>query len=384
MEPVMLNLSIQSSSAQSNAVRSKGIALSLLALGAFLSGCASSNPVSPVSPTQPTPPATFSVASIVPASGATEVATSATIQIKFSSAADSSTVNSTNIQVAGAQAVSGALAYDANTDTATFTPSAALEQNSTFTVTVSGVTSSAGTALAGPFSSKFTTAAAPAGTMQYQATLENGVSNYGQVSVDTSGNTTIELAGAEANTKFTFGFCPMSTAGSSSTPGCISLGTITTDASGNSSATMMFPEAGSWAGDFEVAAGDSTGYETNVTGTDAAQVYMSTLQPKNTVDQGEFSSKNTQAPLASGTVTYAKGTITFVLNGTAPNAPFSAVEGDDELGDSNSYAVAGGTSDANGDLTFSGPQDGSDGDIFGVIPGNGDNGFVGGFSVPSQ
>ncbi|ACL41861.1 conserved hypothetical protein [Pseudarthrobacter chlorophenolicus A6] len=58
-------------------------------------------------------------------------------------------------------AVAGAVAYDPATNTARFTPAAALAYNTTFTATVSGATNSAGQGMAGPFSWTFSTSAAP-------------------------------------------------------------------------------------------------------------------------------------------------------------------------------------------------------------------------------
>lgn len=390
--------------------RSIPFALPFAVLIAFVAGCGSGNQASTTTPTQPSQPATpaaFAVASITPANGTSQVALTSTIQITFNSAADASTVNTTNIQVTDPKPVSGTVAYDANTDTATFTPSAALPQDSTFTVTVTGVSSSAGTAMSAPFTSNFATVSttsspSPGGgtpgsgsaggtaTLQYEATLE-GATNGGQVSVDTAGNVLVQLSGAVASTKMTVEFCPINN--SQNPPTCMTLGTVTTDSNGDGSFKTMFPKTGSWAGDFKLLSSTATvnspTYETDIQSKqyDNGQIYMSTLEPMQTVDQGEFAIKGSQAPLTSGTVTWSNGSsttgsITYALTGTTPNEVFDAVEEDDQIGDSNSYDIGGGTSDANGNLTFTAPQDGSGGDIFTVGPSNGDNGFVGGFSVP--
>jgi hypothetical protein len=365
--------------------------LSLATLVAFLSGCGTSTPVAPTSPSTPASTTPFSVASITPAPGTSGVALNSTIQITFSAAANASTVNSTSIQVTDPNAVAGTVAYNASTNVATFTPATALPQDSTFTVTVSGVTSASGIAMSSAFTSKFATVTqtttTPPPTFQYQATLEgNGSGNYGQVSVDAAGNTTVQLTGAAASMKFTVEFCPMGVGASKSPTPCMTLNTVTTDASGNASATTMFPQPGSWAGDFLLNSNSGpVSYETNIEpqGVVSGQVYMSTLQPQSTVDQGAFANPNPQLPLTSGTVTYANGSITFMLAGTSPNTLLEGAEMDDVWGDSNGESVGSGTSDSNGNLTFSGAQDGSYGDLFGVSPGYGnDNGFLGGFSVP--
>ncbi len=174
----------------------------------LLSGCGSgSHQPLPGNPSGPSNPPTgssgsastaFSVSSITPAPGTTGVALNTPIKIVFSSAADASTVNTTNIQVMDPKAVSGAVAYDASTSTATFTPSSALVANSTYTVRVSGVTSSTGTGLASPFTSNFSTSAASSsggstgGSAQFTVlhTFENtdGANPNAALIEDASGN----------------------------------------------------------------------------------------------------------------------------------------------------------------------------------------------------
>jgi hypothetical protein len=235
----------------------------------------------------------------------------------------------------------------------------------------------------------------PVPAIQYLGTLENGTSNYGLVSVDTAGSTTVQLSGAVANVQFTVEFCPAYNAGSNQ-PTCLSLGTLTTDDKGDGSATTMFPQAGSWAGDFQltsshvVSPGTTAGYSTGVVGNDAAQVYMSALQPMTTVDQGEFNSSGSkQAPLTSGIVTYAGGSLDFVLAGAPADTAFSSSENALGLGSSDSYMLynsqnqANFSSDSNGNAVFSVLQDGTFGDLFEVSPSSGD-GYLGGFSVPKQ
>jgi Bacterial Ig-like domain len=141
-------------------------ASSFLLVFALLTSCGDGSRITPVSSagsTSSTPSGSFLVSAISPASGSTQVALSATIQITFSSAADASTVNAANIRVTAPNAVVGALAYNASTDTATFTPSAALVANSTYTVTISGVTSSTGVVMASTFTAEFATVASSSG-----------------------------------------------------------------------------------------------------------------------------------------------------------------------------------------------------------------------------
>jgi hypothetical protein len=111
------------------------------------------------------PPA---VASVTPANNATSVSTGTTVTVQFNEALDPTTVNSSTIQLLNSSGgvVAAAVSYNSSTDTATLTPSAALANNSTYTILVHGGTSgaviqdSAGTPLAANFSSSFTTAAA--------------------------------------------------------------------------------------------------------------------------------------------------------------------------------------------------------------------------------
>jgi methionine-rich copper-binding protein CopC len=76
-----------------------------------------------------------------PANGATGVSTSAVVSITFSEAVEASTVNATTITMrvtSSGTAVPGTVSYNPTTHVATFTPSSALAQNTSYTVTVSG------------------------------------------------------------------------------------------------------------------------------------------------------------------------------------------------------------------------------------------------------
>jgi hypothetical protein len=70
-----------------------------LAFALITAGCGNSRSTTGTGSSDPTGSSTsFSVSAITPSSGATQVATTGTIQITFSSAADASTVNATNIR----------------------------------------------------------------------------------------------------------------------------------------------------------------------------------------------------------------------------------------------------------------------------------------------
>src|SRR5580698_2249534 len=127
---------------------------------AFAIGCNGGSHPTTVNPTSPSSGGTsVSVSTVQPASGATGVATNAAIQITFSSAVDTATVDSADIVVTNASstAIAGTVSYNSSNDTATFTPKAALATDTKYTVTVTGVTGSGGGAMASSFTSTFTT-----------------------------------------------------------------------------------------------------------------------------------------------------------------------------------------------------------------------------------
>ncbi|MDQ1461748.1 MAG: hypothetical protein QOI08_3232, partial [Actinomycetota bacterium] len=93
------------------------------------------------------------VTSVTPASGATNVAVNSTISLAFSEAVTGQTIVVTD---PAANAVAGASAFNAATNTATFTPSAPWNSNMTYSVAVSGGTNAAGATML-PITSSFTT-----------------------------------------------------------------------------------------------------------------------------------------------------------------------------------------------------------------------------------
>lgn len=94
-----------------------------------------------------------------PAAGATNVAVSTPVSATFSESVQQSTIVMT---VTGASAVAGALAYNATTRMATFTPSAALTATTTYTVNLGGAKDTAGNQM-DPISWTFTTGSATGG-----------------------------------------------------------------------------------------------------------------------------------------------------------------------------------------------------------------------------
>jgi Bacterial Ig-like domain len=106
------------------------------------------------------------VLSVSPVSGATSVAVTAPVNITFSEAMDAATItaagNVTIKTTATLTNVTGTVTYNAATNVATFTPTGSLAFGTGYTLTVTtGVKDLAGNAMASPFTSTFTTAAAP-------------------------------------------------------------------------------------------------------------------------------------------------------------------------------------------------------------------------------
>jgi hypothetical protein len=98
-----------------------------------------------------------------PSAGATAVTTSTDVRATFSIAMDQTTVNASNVTLAGPSGtVPATVSYTAATRTAILTPSAPLAASTTYTATVSAaVKASTGAALPSPLSWSFTTSACP-------------------------------------------------------------------------------------------------------------------------------------------------------------------------------------------------------------------------------
>jgi hypothetical protein len=88
-------------------------------------------------PVDTTPP---TVSSVNPASGAAGVAITTAVTATFSEAVNANTINTNTIQLRNPSnaLIPATVTYDANTHTATLTPSAALAFGTTYTTTVVG------------------------------------------------------------------------------------------------------------------------------------------------------------------------------------------------------------------------------------------------------
>jgi len=255
-------------------------------------------------------------------------------------------------------------------------------------VKVSNVTDAAGVAMAAPFTWSFSTACNGGGgaTTQYMAPLFSGTppTISGQVTLDTVGNTTIKLNGAKNNSTYTVQFClAVDIAGANTDPGCFKVTTLSTDSSGNANSTVLFPKPGNWAGDFDLT--DSSGniaYMTYLSDTNTNQTYMGRLLPETMTNGGVVTSRTSQAPLTSGTVSFANGSLKVTVTGASPNTTYSVIEsGTRFINSSGTYFLDSFTTDAAGNGTLSTALDGIGGDMFTILPPT-DAGYIGGFTIP--
>jgi methionine-rich copper-binding protein CopC len=95
------------------------------------------------------------VTAVTPSAGATGVATNTTITATFNEAITSSTLVFT-LTPAGGSPVTATLSYNSTTNTATWTPSSALQAGVVYTATISGATDASGDVMASAFSWTFT------------------------------------------------------------------------------------------------------------------------------------------------------------------------------------------------------------------------------------
>jgi hypothetical protein len=101
-------------------------------------------------------PVTPAVISVIPVIGARNVSTNTTIQAIFSEAMDPTTITTATFSLSGN--VTGTVAYDPSTNTATFTPTGHLSNLTVYTATITtGVRDLSGNSLAANFAWSFTT-----------------------------------------------------------------------------------------------------------------------------------------------------------------------------------------------------------------------------------
>lgn len=104
------------------------------------------------------------IVAMMPADGSTGVDLDTTVSVTFNEQMNQSTINPSTFSVSDptGAVLSGEIAYDASTFTATFTPSASLAPNTTYTAAVSGgVANVANTTLGREVTWTFTTGSTP-------------------------------------------------------------------------------------------------------------------------------------------------------------------------------------------------------------------------------
>ena len=229
-------------------------------------------------------------------------------------------------------------------------------------------------------------------SLQYDVSLFPGVGQngtpQGQVTVDTSGVTTIQLNHGNANTTYTVEFCP---APGQLYPNCFTVGSVTSDGSGVVNSTVPFP-VGSWAGDFELVANGTPAFSTSLI-QGVASTYFATLQLDSTVNgKGTWYQGGpppAQDPLQTGSVNWMlNGQLKFQLMGAKPNTGYYASQcpifrGSDCYGVQQPNGNFIFTTDQNGDVSYSAPPGTNiPEDIFYVDDYATGFGFIAGFSVP--
>jgi methionine-rich copper-binding protein CopC len=116
--------------------------------------------------TVPVPP---TVVAETPADGATSTSVNTTVSATFNKSVQSSTIVFSLLDPSN-NPVAGSLAYNNTTHTVTFTPTAALAYNATYTATVSGALDNSGLGMSSPVTWTFTTVAASAQKTIWSAT----------------------------------------------------------------------------------------------------------------------------------------------------------------------------------------------------------------------
>ena len=341
----------------------------------------------------------ISVNSVSPAANATCVSTTTLITVTFDETPDAATVTPANFVVTGpGGAIPVKLSTNVTTTQVVLTPISPMPSG-TINVIINNVGDLADVKMTAPYTWSFSTACSGSGgtgngaTMQYEAPLLDtftGLSGiFGQITMDASGNTTVHVTGATASTTYTVQFCPAFDSSSTYTPlPCLDVTQVSTDASGNASSTVKFPQPGDWAGDFYL--NDPSGnpiFQTYLVPTLSNETYMATLLPDTKTNSGVVTTNSPQGPLSSGTVTFSNGTLQFTVKGASPSTEFGTNSSETVYIDSSgTYLLSTFSTDASGDgsSSFTWGNSSPGGDLFQVEPQSaaGPAGYIGGFSVP--
>jgi hypothetical protein len=189
----------------------------------------------------------------------------------------------------------------------------------------SGSTGSGGSGGAGSGSSGGGVGGAGGGTVAYyfEALLSTAdSSNHGMISLNASGAGTVQLQGAASNTSYSVQFCLFP----SGTGNCFSVGSSSTDSTGNAQTSFTFSRSGTWVGVFLLQpSGGGTGFTSSFPIPSSGIQYQSPVQQAGAVSGGipSFLGPPGSDPLSSGFVTIS-GTIAHItLTGASANAKYT-------------------------------------------------------------
>ena len=211
--------------------------------------------------------------------------------------------------------------------------------------------------------------------IQLQESIQ-GPSGSGTLTVNSSGDVSIQVSGMAPGANFTWNFCAVPAVSP-----CLDLGQkLLTDNGGNGQLTFRFPKSGTWSGYFVGnSAPPGTRGAYGITTYDSALHSVSADMQKMSGINGSAIDSTPQDPLTSGHVTVANGTATINVAGAAPMVMYDVIlQGS---GGSSSYGEGKLSTDANGNGNAQLKLSGDPGSVF-RFTRTGANGFVTGFRVP--
>jgi hypothetical protein len=144
---------------------------------------------------------------------------------------------------------------------------------------------------------------------------------HGQITLSDSGTGTVQLQNAAASTPYNVKFCLFP----NGTANCFSVGSVTTDASGNVQSPYTFGKSGIWVGVFSVQpASGGTSYGSTFPNPSTESQYRNPLQRAGTITGGlpSFWGPAGTDPLTSGMITINGTTAQITLKGAAPKSSY--------------------------------------------------------------
>ena len=147
-------------------------------------------------------------------------------------------------------------------------------------------------------------------------------SNHGQITLNTTGGGTVQLQSAAASMSYSVEFCQFPNGMSN----CFSVGSASTDSSGNTQSSFTFSRSGTWAGIFLLQpSGGGTAFDSNFPVPGSGTQYQNPLQQAATISGGtpSFWGPDGSDPLSSGFVTITGNIAHITLNGALANASYT-------------------------------------------------------------